>query len=345
MTRDEARSFISMILEQVRADQRALPDGRRRGQFKVGWNKEHIDDKTLADRLTWQNLGYRAAKFPELFDGPEDAYQVFRDEFENGPEPHRVRLQNLDFWECWSHIHYAASLDASNGVELASLDGRGGNRIVAVDDDAIEIQSLVKRVKHSGARRLTQGTFQAMWEYLLEQRDNPPSHQVLGVLFARYFNDLELADDGWPMGVLYDWSLDHGDGSEADRDPDDKLDEPETDGEDALEGSEEGALSFGWHRRRERSAAVSKTAKLLRGDRCEACDLRFEDVYGDIGEGYIEAHHVVPLAERGRAITNPKDDLRVLCANCHRMIHAWMRKRDALVTVEELRDRIEQHRK
>ncbi len=44
--------------------------------------------------------------------------------------------------------------------------------------------------------------------------------------------------------------------------------------------------------------------------------------YGERGEGFIEVHHVRPIAARGRATPiYPKRDMIVVCSNCHRMIH------------------------
>ncbi|HUY24513.1 MAG TPA: hypothetical protein VMV09_04310 [Candidatus Saccharimonadales bacterium] len=53
--------------------------------------------------------------------------------------------------------------------------------------------------------------------------------------------------------------------------------------------------------------------------------LEFSQRYEVLGEGYIEAHHLVPLAEvAGRPeprILDPATDFTVVCANCHRMLH------------------------
>ena len=52
--------------------------------------------------------------------------------------------------------------------------------------------------------------------------------------------------------------------------------------------------------------------------------------------GTKEVDHMKPLAElKGEQHeTNPKTDLAVLCANCHRMIH---RRKDITLTLDELR--------
>ena len=52
----------------------------------------------------------------------------------------------------------------------------------------------------------------------------------------------------------------------------------------------------------------------------------FADHYGDIGEGYIEVHHLRPIAslEEGVAVKyDVAEDFAVLCSNCHRMIHRY----------------------
>lgn len=54
--------------------------------------------------------------------------------------------------------------------------------------------------------------------------------------------------------------------------------------------------------------------------RCEVCDFDFGRTYGDLGQDYIEVHHVTPLYVSGLRNTN-LEDLACLCANCHRMCH------------------------
>ncbi len=87
--------------------------------------------------------------------------------------------------------------------------------------------------------------------------------------------------------------------------------------------------------RRERSRALrqSKIDSLERDSRpvaCEVCGFDFFVQYGELGRAYIEVHHRTPLHVSG-ATDSRLDDLAVLCANCHRMIH-----RTGWITVEEL---------
>jgi 5-methylcytosine-specific restriction protein A len=98
-------------------------------------------------------------------------------------------------------------------------------------------------------------------------------------------------------------------------------DVPDVDGFEA----EEGGQSLARHYRRERNRTIRKRkidavrAAGLPID-CEVCEFDFGDVYGDLGDGYIEVHHVLPLHASGPTITR-LSDLALLCSNCHRMIH------------------------
>jgi 5-methylcytosine-specific restriction protein A len=81
---------------------------------------------------------------------------------------------------------------------------------------------------------------------------------------------------------------------------------------------------YAYHRKIERNRTAAKQAKKFHGTRCQACDLDFEERYGEIGKGFIEAHHLKPIStlEEGVAVTyDVAADFAVLCANCHRMIH------------------------
>ena len=77
------------------------------------------------------------------------------------------------------------------------------------------------------------------------------------------------------------------------------------------------------HKRIERNRILVSKVKRCLGFTCQACGLNFENVYGSIGKGYIEAHHLVPLSQlKGKRVAlDPERDFAVLCANCHRMVH------------------------
>lgn len=78
------------------------------------------------------------------------------------------------------------------------------------------------------------------------------------------------------------------------------------------------------HRRIERNPVAAAKAKKHHGAHCQACRISFGEVYGSLGNGYIEAHHLRPLSalKEGEVTTyDVATDFAVLCANCHRMIH------------------------
>jgi 5-methylcytosine-specific restriction enzyme A len=108
------------------------------------------------------------------------------------------------------------------------------------------------------------------------------------------------------------------------------------DDEDITE-AEEGRVLSVLHRRCERDRRIVEKKKqqvLRRTGRlaCEACGFDFSSVYGTRGDGFIECHHIQPLSASTTRTTTVAD-LVLVCANCHRMIHA---KRPWL-TMEELR--------
>lgn len=107
---------------------------------------------------------------------------------------------------------------------------------------------------------------------------------------------------------------------------------PEEDPATAREGRE----VYHRHRVRERSPVLSKLKKetVLRDEGrlvCEACGFDFERQYGELGVGFIECHHRFPLGE-GEERETTLDDLALLCANCHRMVH----RSKLTLSVEEL---------
>jgi 5-methylcytosine-specific restriction enzyme A len=97
----------------------------------------------------------------------------------------------------------------------------------------------------------------------------------------------------------------------------------------------EGAIKEIIGKRYERDPINRALCLEIHGSTCLACGFNFGGVYGEIGEGFIEVHHVDPLSsQKGvEQVINPLTDLVPLCSNCHAMAH----RRNPPYRVDELR--------
>lgn len=82
------------------------------------------------------------------------------------------------------------------------------------------------------------------------------------------------------------------------------------------------------HVQRERSRLLATECKIRDNYKCQVCGHRFEDVYGELGMEFAEAHHRVPLNQLRENIKTSVEDLATVCANCHRMLHRMAGKRE-----------------
>jgi 5-methylcytosine-specific restriction protein A len=101
--------------------------------------------------------------------------------------------------------------------------------------------------------------------------------------------------------------------------------------------AEEGALLTSQHLARERDSRLVRAkkdaaAQLYGRLACEVCGFCFASRYGEAGAGYIECHHRLPLSDLSASSKTKLADLALICANCHRMLHA----RRPWLTVEQL---------
>ena len=107
-----------------------------------------------------------------------------------------------------------------------------------------------------------------------------------------------------------------------------KIDESTTnyDGTVIEEYTEGNSVTIYQHKRRERSRklVIDKKKKFMEMHGklfCEACNFNFGEVYGERGNGFIECHHIKPVSQMKENEKTNLDDLALVCANCHRMIH------------------------
>jgi 5-methylcytosine-specific restriction enzyme A len=101
----------------------------------------------------------------------------------------------------------------------------------------------------------------------------------------------------------------------------------------------EGTIVLRLHKARERNTSLimKKKAQALKSTgklACEVCGFDFEKVYGSIGIGFIECHHLIPLESIIVEHVTRLSDLALVCANCHRMLHS----RNPVLTLGELRE-------
>lgn len=75
------------------------------------------------------------------------------------------------------------------------------------------------------------------------------------------------------------------------------------------------------HLAHERSSFLATRRKVMDDFRCSVCSMQFQDVYGNLGINFAEAHHLVPLGQLGKRVRTTLEDLGTVCANCHRMLH------------------------
>ncbi|MBL4712222.1 MAG: HNH endonuclease [Gammaproteobacteria bacterium] len=85
----------------------------------------------------------------------------------------------------------------------------------------------------------------------------------------------------------------------------------------------EGSKKYVTHLMAERNSAIVKEVKQSREWVCDICNTIFKDTYG---VKYIEAHHKIPISTYSSQHEVKVDDFTLLCPNCHKAVHIYMRK-------------------
>jgi len=85
-----------------------------------------------------------------------------------------------------------------------------------------------------------------------------------------------------------------------------------------------------------RNRALVEAKKMNSDYRCEVCGMAFKEVYGKIGNGYIIAHHKIPIGNIEETATTTLDDIALVCANCHAMLHT----KNPPLSLDELRNKM-----
>jgi hypothetical protein len=71
-----------------------------------------------------------------------------------------------------------------------------------------------------------------------------------------------------------------------------------------------------------RNPSLRVAAKRRWGLRCYCCGFDFEQFYGSVAKGLAIVHHLQPVAAaKGKVRNATVRDVRIVCANCHQVIH------------------------
>lgn len=168
------------------------------------------------------------------------------------------------------------------------------------------------------------GRIRMFWHSDLAEKYNQHPHQADNypeIIFTKAGED------------LYDVTIIDTPGSTVFNDLNDNI-ETEVEVLDVKNGVE-GRKKMYYSTRYERNANNRRLAIKYHGCKCLACGFDFEKVYGEIGKGFIEVHHIKPLFSKDEVVeVDPKTDLICLCPNCHRMVHRY---KDKVLSLEELK--------
>lgn len=112
-----------------------------------------------------------------------------------------------------------------------------------------------------------------------------------------------------------------------------------TDGEDQQEYYEGRKSEYNILRQSRNKKARNKCLEKSKG-KCYVCNFDFGQTYGDIGKGFLEVHHKIPIHQYDSEHRIETEDLYAVCPNCHRMIHRTKEPMD----VDILKEKVEENR-
>lgn len=119
-------------------------------------------------------------------------------------------------------------------------------------------------------------------------------------------------------------------------------------GYDPNEGSfKEGKLQLRLHLTKERNRRLTIRAKEMWNRKqngrvvCSVCSFSFPETYGQLGVGFVEAHHIQPISSLTPYTIVSLDDIVPVCSNCHSMLH----RHRPWLTVEQLHTIVSDQRK
>lgn len=109
---------------------------------------------------------------------------------------------------------------------------------------------------------------------------------------------------------------------------------PDVDVRSSDQSATEGRQKLATHLIRERNPRIVAAKKASATSlACEVCGFDSKSAYG---EDYCEVHHLIPLALSQNISETTLDDLAIVCANCHRIIHLY----NPPLTIDDLRRKV-----
>jgi predicted HNH restriction endonuclease len=217
----------------------------------------------------------------------------------------------------WDELVIACDIVASNNWQILP---KNDLRIAALSEF---LRRQPEALESEDFRSI--GSVNRKLENIRSMHPDYPLKRTKGGKTTQMVVDAFVADpDGMHKVAQALWQ--HGDLARPSADsPDEIEDEPEGDSTIAYAEAVEGRVIERLVRVAERDpklrmAKINQSRKERGNISCETCGFDFEVVYGDLGDGFIHVHHIVPLRFTG-IVKNSFDDLILLCANCHVMIH------------------------
>lgn len=199
----------------------------------------------------------------------------------------------------------------------------------------IEVEHILKAVKDIDRDRVPPRRRSDYYDLVVNQKRYPPKY-VISVA-NKYANSSELPSGKFNAVEAKNY-LTRLKFQVSDRRENRKIKIAAEDEESAYP---EGRERYKKHRSLERDSRIVKSKKIKRLKKtgklqCDVCSFDFKEMYGEIGEGFIEAHHSVPVAELGGKRKTRESELALVCSNCHRMLH----RGNTLLSIEELKSRV-----
>lgn len=382
------------ILAQIEfdIDDRSLPDGRRWGQFKIGWQNAALKNYNsgILKTLTWNNLGYRFGKklgtqseseMRQVYDYLANLYITKNQEsFLDFPEPN---IENINYFDqkinnLLEHQNNVITILAETIQYCHNTSPDKWAIYYKSDQDKIRLivgNLIVLTIEKRGiwltlAREILEEN--EHYQDYLEKIDtwtwdicDYPSYSKVPSINGFYCPSENYLEDWTFIKKIHFEFIKKVNTKYTKINPKSKLNhQPElikylckclktfvpqpdyylnnscfTFPEELSDETEitnlyEGAKQSITVNRYERNNQARKKCIEYYGTGCYVCGFNFEEIFGEIGQGFIHVHHLTPLSEISQEYeVDPIKDLRPVCPNCHAMIH----RKNPPFTIEEIK--------